>query len=154
MTHTLAKYKQTYLQFQKWNEASGNRPTSENVLLEYFTDLSTRSKPTTLFAIYSMLKYTFRSNDDVDIGSYSRVLEYLKEKNVGYKPLKAKLFTDEDIDRFVNEAPDDRWLDVKVYLTKPLATPWKHLTFIHPLVIDGLCICIKWSISEARHRDD
>ncbi|XP_037024953.1 uncharacterized protein LOC119066533 isoform X3 [Bradysia coprophila] len=113
MNNTLAKYNQTYLQFRKWNDSNGMRAISENVLLEYFEDVSTRSKPTTLFAVYSMLKSTFRSKENVDIGSYSRLLEFLKVKNVGYKPVKAKAFTDDEIERFVNEAPDDRWLDVK-----------------------------------------
>lgn len=114
LRHTITKYNQTYVQFTKWNKSTGDRPISQNVLLEYFQDLATRSKPSTLFAVYSMLKSTFRSKDDVDISNYSRLLEYLKEKNTGYKPVKAKVFLDGEIERFVNEAPDDKWLDVKV----------------------------------------
>lgn len=114
LRHTLAKYNSTYQQFIKWKTSTGNHTISEDVLLEYFTDLATRSKPTTLFAIYSMLKSTFRSNEGIDISNYSRLLEYLKEKNAGYRPIKAKAFTDDEIERFVSEAPDDRWLDVKV----------------------------------------
>ncbi len=111
---TQLKYNQSYQQFQKWNKSNGWSPISEDVLMKYFADLAVKSKPSTLFANYSMLKTTFRVNDDIDIGKFSKLLEYLKEKNHGYKPVRSKAFTEDEIEKFVNDAPDDRWLDVKV----------------------------------------
>lgn len=108
------QYNRAYQQFQSWNKSNGWSPISEDTFLKYFQELAKRSKPSSLFANYSMLKATFRTNDDIDIGKYSKLLEFLKEKNSGYKPLRSKVFTDEEIEKFINEAPDDRWLDVKV----------------------------------------
>lgn len=108
------KYNRVYQQFQTWNKSNGWCPISEDLMLKYFKYLSVKSKPSSMFAIYSMLKSTFRANDDIEIGTYARLLEYLKEKNAGYKPVRSKLFTEDEIERFINEAPDDRWLDVKV----------------------------------------
>ncbi|XP_037024950.1 uncharacterized protein LOC119066533 isoform X1 [Bradysia coprophila] len=109
-----AKYQNAYQVFQKWNKSNGWCAISEDLLMKYFVELNAKSKPSTLFAIFSMLKATFRINDDIDIAKYSKLIEYIKGRNASYKPAKAKIFTDEEIERFVNEAPDDRWLDVKV----------------------------------------
>lgn len=108
------KYQTAYQVFQKWNKSNGWCAISEDLLMKYFVELNAKSKPSTLFAIFSMLKATFRINDDIDIAVYSKLIEYIKGRNASYKPAKAKIFTDEEIERFVNEAPDDRWLDVKV----------------------------------------
>lgn len=108
------KYQTAYQHFQKWNKSNGWCAVSEDLLLKYFVELNAKSKPTTLFAIFSMLKATFRINDDIDIASYSKLIEYVKGRNASYVPAKAKIFSDEEIERFLNNAPDDRWLDVKV----------------------------------------
>ncbi len=63
---------------------------------------------------YSMLKTTLRINDNLDISKFTTLLAFLKKKNAGFKPLKTTLFTEEQIEKFINDAPDDRWLDVKV----------------------------------------
>lgn len=108
------KYNRAYDHFQKWRKSNGVTTVSQNVLMDYFTDLAEKSKPSTLMVFHSMLKATLRSNDNIDISSYSKLYDFLKRKHVGYKPDKSKLFTDEDIERFITEAPDEDWLDVKV----------------------------------------
>lgn len=109
-----AKYNVAYDNFQKWNTVLGATPVSETVLMKYFTELAEKSKPTTLFAIYSMLKATMRINDNIDISSYSALLKFLKQQNVGYTPVKSHLFTKEEIEKFINEAFDEDWLHYKV----------------------------------------
>lgn len=108
------KYNRLYEDFQKWNKKKGATPVTESVLLKYFSELAEKSKPTTLWVYHTMLKSTLRINDNLDISSYTTLISFLKEKSAGYKPFKATVFTEEDIEKFINEAPDDRWLDVKV----------------------------------------
>lgn len=108
------KYDKIYAEFHKWNKLKGSTPVSEQVLLAYFSELAYKTKPSTLLAYYSMLKATLRINDDIDISSYDQLAKFVKVKNIDYEPAKAKMFTEEDIEKFINEAPDALWLDVKV----------------------------------------
>lgn len=109
-----SKYNRIYDEFQKWNKLKGSTPVTEKVLLAYFSELAQRNKPSSLWAYYSMLKATLRINDDTNISPYSKLTTFLKIKSTGYKPASAKMFTKEEIDKFINEAPDEAWLDVKV----------------------------------------
>ncbi|XP_037024949.1 uncharacterized protein LOC119066532 [Bradysia coprophila] len=108
------KYSKVYEDFQKWNETNGATPVTEDVLMKYFTELAVKSKPTTLWVYQSMLKSTLRINDNIDISNYSTLINFLRGKNAGYKPVKATVFTEEEMNKFINEAPDEQWLDVKV----------------------------------------
>ena len=110
-----AKYNVAYDNFQKWNMTKGTTPISESVLMKYFTEMAESSKPTTLWGIYSMLKATFRINDNIDITSWLKLRDFIKKQNSGYKPATAKLLTRTEIDKFINEAPDEKWLDLKVW---------------------------------------
>lgn len=108
------KYGKVYDDFQKWNEINGATPVTESVMMKYFLELADKSKPTTLWVYHSMLKSTLRINDNIDISSYAALIKFLKEKNAGYKPVRATTFTEELMDKFMNKAPDEQWLDVKV----------------------------------------
>lgn len=121
------KYNRAYEHFQKWKKSKRANSLSQKVLMDYFTEMAVRSKPSTLWVTYSMLKTTLKFNDDVDIGSYSTLNDFLKRQNVGYKPTKVPLFTDEQIEQFINEAPDEQWLDVKVTTTSYCS--WKEGLF-------------------------
>lgn len=113
-TISKAKYDRVYEEFQKWNKLKGATPVSENVLMKYFSELAEKKRPTTLLAYYSMIKATLRLNDNMDIASWSKLVDFLKGKMSGYQPNKSKLFTDEEIEKFINKAPDDKWLYAKV----------------------------------------
>lgn len=125
-----SKYEKAYDDFQKWNVVKGAIPITENVLLKYFRELAVRSRPTTLSVIYSMLKGTLRINDGIEISSYLELLNFIKTKNASYKPKKAKLFTKEEIEKFLTEAPDEYWLALKVRLNG-------NLLFV-------FCFCLVW----------
>ncbi|XP_037048476.1 uncharacterized protein LOC119082925 [Bradysia coprophila] len=73
-------------------------------------------KPTSLWAFHSMLKSTLRAYDNVDIGKFCQVTAFLKTKSSGYKVVKAKVFAESYILKFIDEAEDLTWLDVKVVL--------------------------------------
>lgn len=87
------KYNKVYDDFHRWNKLNGAPPITEKVLLKYFSVLSQKNKPTTLWAYYSMIKATLRANDNIDITTWSKVLDFLKRNKAGYTPAKAKLFT-------------------------------------------------------------
>lgn len=51
---------------------------------------------------------------NVDISTYHKVTSFLKTLNVDYKPKKSTVFSQEDVEKFLSEAPDDRFLMMKV----------------------------------------
>lgn len=61
-----------------------------------------------------MLKSTLKIYDAIDIGTYPQLIGFLKCKAEGYKPVKTKIFSENEIYEFMNNAPDELWLDVKV----------------------------------------
>lgn len=80
--------------------------------MAYFTELQKSRKPSTLWAIYSMFKLKVCVN--IDISLYHSLTGFLKQKSKGYAPKKAKHFTETELKRFLDNAPDVAWLDVKV----------------------------------------
>lgn len=111
---TLGRYQMTYDTFVKWQDANGYTSFDEDVLLAYFYNISKSYKSSTLWSIYSMLKKTINHNDNIDITSYDRLLSFLKENSVGFESEKFKIFTTEEINRFLTEAPDHDYLLMKV----------------------------------------
>ncbi len=61
-----------------------------------------------------MLKNTLKIHDDVDISKYAKVMSFMKRYSEGYKSIKAKVFSEDEIRKFLFEAPDIQWLAVKV----------------------------------------
>ncbi|KAJ6639008.1 hypothetical protein Bhyg_11747, partial [Pseudolycoriella hygida] len=99
-----------------WQDGRGVQKITPNVVLAYFQELDAKKnyKPTSLWAFYSMLKSTLRTFEDLDIGQYFQVKAFLKQKSSGFKSVRANVFTEEEIRKFVMEADDRQWLDVKV----------------------------------------
>jgi integrase len=87
---------------------------SENVFLAFFEEKSQVWKSSTLWSNFSMIKASLRIKNDVDIGKYHKLIAFLKRKNVGYRAKKSKVLKREHIDRFLNEAPDAKYLMAKV----------------------------------------
>ncbi|KAJ8982412.1 hypothetical protein NQ317_017214 [Molorchus minor] len=46
----------------------------------------------------------------VDVSNYFKVVAFFKRKNCGYSPKKSKTLTFEQVQRFINEAPDEKYL--------------------------------------------
>lgn len=109
------RYALIYNKFQKWKESNGTTSNSETVFKSYFEELANTKKPSSLYSTYSMLKTMMKMNEGIDISTYHNLSTFLKKKSAGYKPKKAKAFTAEEIERFLNDAPDETWLDVKVH---------------------------------------
>lgn len=108
------RYELTYQSFQKWQESSNINSVEEHVLLTYFQEQSTIKTPATLWSLYSMLKSMINLQLNVNIGNYNKLLAFLKDKSKGYTSAKPKIFTDEEITKFIEEAPDITYLATKV----------------------------------------
>ncbi|XP_037051392.1 uncharacterized protein LOC119085184 [Bradysia coprophila] len=112
-----ARYEQTLREFKNWQETKKTTSNSERVLLSYFSELKGlkgKLSPATLWSRFSMLKATLKIYEHVDIGSYTSLTAFLKVQLKGHKPKKAKVLTEVELRRFIEEAPDHVWLDVKV----------------------------------------
>lgn len=107
-------YMRTYNDFNKWKSTKGVKSVSESVLLVYFQHLLSTKKPSSLWCIYSMLKSTISIRHNVEIKNYTKLLAFLKRKSEGHRAKKSKVFTSQNVETFLNEAPDHKFLAVKV----------------------------------------
>ncbi|KAF2898575.1 hypothetical protein ILUMI_07603 [Ignelater luminosus] len=102
--------------FMKWRAEKQVCSFTERVLLAYFEEKSKQWKSPTFWSTYSKLKSTLLINNNVDISKYSKLIAYLKNKSVGYKPRKSKTFSREEVYKFLEDAPDKHFLMHKVAL--------------------------------------
>ena len=110
----MPRYETTYDTFVKWQIQQGKKSFAEDVLVAYFHDLAKKYKPTTLWSMYSMLKTTILSKQKINIRNYKQLLAFVKKKNTGYQCKKSKVLTTDQVNKFLTEAPDDLYLDLKV----------------------------------------
>ncbi|KAJ6642114.1 hypothetical protein Bhyg_07060 [Pseudolycoriella hygida] len=101
------------LKFIDWRKQQGTESFVEEVFLAYFEDKSQHYAPSTLWSIYSMLKSKMIANHNIDISRYSRLLTFVKTKNVGFQSKQASVFTPEEIKKFLLEAPNSEFLVIK-----------------------------------------
>ena len=109
-----AAYDKAYQAFMGWRKAHEVGSFSERVILAYLEEKQKTLAPPTLWSMASMLKKTLLAYHNVNISDYGKVTPFLKQNQVGYKPKKAKIFTKEQIDKFLLTAPDDDFLMKKV----------------------------------------
>lgn len=86
------------------------------MLLAYFTEGLKDKSSATLISVYSILKSTIQAYENKDISQYKKLQALLKKSHVGYKPKKSKILEDDDIRKFLAEAPDLIYLLCKVIL--------------------------------------
>ncbi|KAJ6642594.1 hypothetical protein Bhyg_07547 [Pseudolycoriella hygida] len=116
-----SRYDQTYQEYKKWQGVKKASSNSERVMLSYFSELREKVCPGTLWSKYSMLKSTLKIYEDVDIGAYASLIAFIKNQWKGYEPKKAKVLTEMELRRFIDEAPDVAWLDVKILRTNRIS---------------------------------
>ncbi|XP_008194853.1 uncharacterized protein LOC100142506 isoform X2 [Tribolium castaneum] len=63
-----------------------------------------------------MLKTTIFVNENIDISKFVKLRAFLKRQNAGYKPKKSNTFSRERINQFLEEAPDEKYLLMKVVM--------------------------------------
>ncbi len=109
------RYEKVYDDYLKWKEIKKAASDSEIVVLAYFNEMVKSNKePTTIWPQYSMLKATLKICSKVNIETYKTLTALLKIKSHGYIPKKARVFTEDEMQHFLDNAPDELWLDVKV----------------------------------------
>lgn len=113
-TKSKSQYERQYKLFMDWRLETKTDSLSEIVLLAYFQNLSTKMKPSSLWAIYSMLRMTINLKNNVDISKYPKLCAFLKRTSNGYKPKKSSVLTPEQIQDFLLSAPDEIYLFTKV----------------------------------------
>lgn len=113
-TKSRALYEACYSNYTQWKKSSQVQSSSERVLLAYFNKLAKQYKPSTLWSQYSMLKTTIKLNEKLDIQTYHMLSAFMKKQSKGYQSKKSKVFSTEEINKFLLEAPDDKYLLTKV----------------------------------------
>ena len=108
-------YQKTYERYLKCcNEKKVQNVTREKVLLAYFDNLSKHYKSSSIWASYSMLTATTSTKNNVDISKCKQLVAFLKRQPERYKPNTSKIFTKDEIERFLKEADDKQFLRIKV----------------------------------------
>jgi hypothetical protein len=105
---------QEYDIFMKWAEDNDVTIYNEYVLLAYFQAKFQNLKLSTLWSIYSMLKSTLNIKQNINIENYSKLIAFLKRTKDGYVAKKSRILEIEEIEKFINEAPDETYLLMKV----------------------------------------
>ena len=114
-TKSREQYYIAYNRFIEWtqeNNVEGNY--SETVLLAYFEEKSKTWKSSSLWSNYSMIKSILKMQNNQDISKYYKLIAYLKRKAEGYRPKKTKILTRQQIESFITDASDEKYLMLKV----------------------------------------
>lgn len=106
-------YMAIYQNFIKWKKSQGFVEINEDVILRFLSVLAKTFSPISVVAKYTMLKKSLLIYHNIDSSRYRAVKTFLKRNKDGYVPKKSKTFTEEDIGRFMTEAPDQDYLGVK-----------------------------------------
>ncbi|XP_051174802.1 uncharacterized protein LOC127290344 [Leptopilina boulardi] len=109
-------YEFVYANFVEWKDSNNVKKTSETVLMSYFKMLSQKYKPPTLWSHYSMLKSMIHVKEKISLEKYLELSAFLKKMSRGYIPKKSKVFSAEEVQKFLETAPDDHHLDTKVIM--------------------------------------
>lgn len=113
-TKSSGRYWKEYELFIKWCNENTVSTFNEYVLLAYFENKSKNLKSSTLWSIFSMLKSTLNIKHNINIETYTKLIAFLKRTKDGYIPKKSKTLEIEDIEKFINTAPNDTYLMIKV----------------------------------------
>lgn len=99
-----------YDRFVSWRAEQDSKVVDEDYVSRYFEHLSTMFQPSSLWAKFSMLRATLIFKESIDISKFYKLKKFLKEKNEGFERKKSKVFTEEEIRKFMQEAPDKKYL--------------------------------------------
>ena len=75
-------------------------------MIVYFTELKAKVKPPTLWSVFSMLKNTMSTRENIDLKKFLNLKKLLKNINKDYMPKKSATLRWYQEQKFMNEAPD------------------------------------------------
>lgn len=113
-TKSKSQYENAYKEFKSWCVKNNVTRVSENILLAFFEEKSKTVKSSTLWSLYSMIKTTLNIKDNVNITKFSKIIPYLKQKSIGYRPKKSRVLSKENVTKFLEEADTNEHLLTKV----------------------------------------
>ncbi|KAL0851464.1 hypothetical protein ABMA28_007261 [Loxostege sticticalis] len=93
-----SRYISTYDEFIAWREEKKANSFSENVMLAYFSELSAKLKPSTLWSRFSMIK-SLKIRNNVDISEYPKLNAFLKRQSDGFTSKKSKILTSDKVEK-------------------------------------------------------
>ena len=112
------RYKIAYKNFVDWKKEKEISISSEDCLLLYFDQVIVKKyAPNSSWSYYSMLKSLIKIKENIDISKFNSLSAKLKKYAKNYEPKKADTFTSEEIQYFLEEAPDVGYLAHKVIST-------------------------------------
>ena len=120
-TKSKSRYEAELNRFMEWRLANNVQTFSENALMVYFEELSSKYKSSTLWTMFSMLKSTLRTNHNIDLGNYKKLQALIKRKSDNYVPKKSQILTEDDFGRFLTKASDDKYLLIKAVVAVELS---------------------------------
>lgn len=107
-------YDYAYNSFMNWRSSKNINSFTENDVLAYFEEMTEKYKSSSLWSHYSMLRSKLIINHNIYIEKYSKLREFLRRKNQGYQAKKSNPLTPDEIYKFIEEAPDKKYLATKV----------------------------------------
>ena len=113
---TKALYLKNYEVFKKWKIESKVSVINEDVMLAYLSDCAKTKNPSTLWPLCFMLWSTILLYENVDISKFAKLHGYLKNATASYEPKQAKILTEEQVESYIENAPDETHLCNKVIL--------------------------------------
>lgn len=85
------KYENAYNKFIEWRKIKKVKSLSESVFLAYFSELAEKLAPTSVWAIYSMLRSVISARHNLNIHDYGRLISFLKINSKGHTVKKANV---------------------------------------------------------------
>lgn len=107
-------YLRTYNNLEIWKKSNNMTGWSEDVLLMYFEDVKKLYSPITMNAIFTRLQLMMKKYHKINIDCYDKVMKFLKQNEQGYKAKKTSFFKANEIQKFIETAPDYIYLPQKV----------------------------------------
>ncbi|KAK4874152.1 hypothetical protein RN001_013512 [Aquatica leii] len=104
------RYLKEMTKFRSWMELRKVRVVTEEVMVAYFNGLIEKYSPSSLWSTYFMFRLTVFVYEQIDIRKFKTIFAILKSKSNEYQPKKAKTFDPKDVEQFMNEAPDEKYL--------------------------------------------
>ncbi|KAK5648183.1 hypothetical protein RI129_003075 [Pyrocoelia pectoralis] len=109
-----ARYEKAYDAFLEWCKTKKIKNYTENCLLAYFKDISEHKK--SIWSIYSMVKSCLSIKHNLDISKYPKLIAFLKRTTEYHNPKKSRILDEQQILKFISDAPDTTCLLMKVIL--------------------------------------